>query len=601
MCAVVVLLLSFGLRLFRIQHHNIWGDEAFSIAFSKQELNLVLSSGAETHPPLYHALLHAWMSLAGDSLFSVRYFSVLPGVTLVAIVLVIGRRLLGVQMGLLTAAMMSISSFAVYYSQEVRMYSWVACFCTVALYADLRWERTGSRKWLLTFMITMLAATFTHYYSFFVLLAQNLYRFRVRKNNMQRWHTWMWVQLFVLLIYTPWALAQLDFIASKANTRWQELGIGGMDTIWAGTLMTFGVGETISTYGKWLGVLLLIPLATGVRRAYSGSKYGAAVLYWLIVPLVCALLIAPVMPFYYPRYLIVVLPAYLLLLANGFRSSTRLLGGTWLMLFVVVNVMSLNNYFFNQQYTKGGYGDLMAYIQDHRQDTDGILLQNGAQAPLYEYYGNPEMKSYNMPPWDDTEMQPLLELISSQHQRIWLIMYGDAAGYDPDHMLERWLHQRAFRSYHGDYIDGSLDLFVRGEIVSQNAIDIRFGEFILLSGFGLGKIGQDGADKLPISLVWRALTKMDRDYTGFIHLLDSEGKLWSQIDSQPLGGTHPTSEWTEGETVIDKLALPLAPDLPSGNYRLVAGWYELASMERLPAFGEDSLYDKVDLGIVEIP
>ena len=117
----------------------------------------------------------------------------------------------------------------------------------------------------------------------------------------------------------------------------------------------------------------------------------------------------------------------------------------------------------------------------------------------------------------------------------------------------------------------------------------------------MGKIDQDGADKLPVSLVWQALTKMDRDYTGFIHLLDSEGKLWSQLDSQPLGGTHPTSEWTEGEIVIDKLALPLAPDLPSGNYRLVVGWYELASMERLPAFGEDSLYDKVDLGIVEIP
>ena len=600
-CVVVVLILSFGIRLFRIQHHNIWGDEAFSVAFSRQALNLVLSSGAETHPPLYHTLLHIWISLVGDSIFSLRYFSVLPGVTLVAIVFVIGRRLLGYQTGLLTAAMMGISSFAVYYSQEARMYSWVACFCAIALYAHLRWELTASGKWLFMFVIGMLAAVFTHYYSFFVLLAQNLYMFQQRKNSLHQWRKWIWVQVFIFLIYIPWAFAQLDFITSKASARWQELSIGGMNTVWVGTLTAFGVGETVAIYGQWLGVVLLIPLATGLRSTYSGSKQGIAVLYWLIVPLVCSLLVAPLMPFYHPRYLIVVLPAYLLLLANGFRSNTRLLGGTWLILFAVVNVMSLNNYFYNQQYAKGGYGDLIAYIQDHIQDEDGILLQNGAQAPLYEYYGIPEIKSYNMPPWDDPKMQPLLELISSQHQRMWLIMYGDAAGYDPDHMLEGWLHQRAFRSYHGDYVDGSLDLFVQGEIVSQNTIDIRFGEFILLSGFGLGKIDQDGADKLPVSLVWRALTKMDRDYTGFIHLLDSEGKLWSQVDSQPLGGTHPTSEWTEGETVIDKLALPLAPDLPSGNYRLVVGWYELASMERLPAFGEDSLYDKVDLGIVEIP
>ena len=180
-------------------------------------------------------------------------------------------------------------------------------------------------------------------------------------------------------------------------------------------------------------------------------------------------------------------------------------------------------------------------------------------------------------------------------------MYGDAAGYDPDHMLEGWLHQRAFRSYHGDYIDGSLDLFVQGENLSQNAIDVRFGDLILLSEFGLGEIGQGGYDTLSVSLVWRALTNIDSDYTLFVHLLDGKGQLWSQIDSQPLGGTYPTSKWVYGETVIDKVALPLMRDIPSGNYQIVAGWYQLDNMERLPAVGAQSMYDKVELGIIEIP
>jgi len=601
MCLIAVLLLSFGVRLFRIQHHNIWGDEAFSIAFSKQALNLVLSSGAETHPPLYHALLHVWISLVGESIFSLRYFSVLPGVTLIAIVFVLGRRLFGSQMGLLTAAMMGISSFAVYYSQEARMYSLVACFCAIAFYAHLRWEITDSGRWLFIFVAGILAAVFTHYYSFFVLLAQNLYMFQQRKNSLQQWRKWIWVQIFIFLIYIPWASVQLDFITSKASARWQELSIVGMNTVWFGTLTAFGVGETVATYGQWLGIVLLIPLATGIRSSNSGPNQIIAVLYWLIVPLVGALLVAPLMPFYFPRYLIVGLPAYLLLVVLGFRSSICSIRVVWLILFVAANVMSLNNYFFNQQYAKGGYGDLMAYIEDNGTDADGILLQNGAQAPLYAYYGNQEMESYNMPPWDDTKMQPLLEIISSQHQRIWLVMYGDAAGYDPDHMLEGWLHQSAFRSYHGDYIDGSLDLFIQGEILSQNTIDVRFGNLILLSEFGLGEIGQDGYDTLSVSLVWRALTNIDSDYTLFIHLLDGKGKLWSQIDSQPIGGTYPTSKWVYDETVIDKVALPLVRDLPSGNYQVVAGWYQFDSMERLPAVGAQSMYDKVELGIIEIP
>ncbi len=600
-CLVAVLLLSFGLRLFRIQHHNIWGDEAFSIAFSKQALNLVLSSGAETHPPLYHALLHIWISLVGDSVFSLRYFSVLPGVLIIAIVFVIGRRLVDHQLGLLSATMIGVSSFAVYYSQEARMYSLVAFFCAIASYAVLRWELRESSRWMIIFVVSMLAAVFTHYYSFFVLLSQNMYMFQQRKNNLEQWRKWMWCQAVIFLIYMPWAFAQLDFITSKASTRWQELSIGGMNTIWSGSLTTFGVGETVATVGQWLGVLLLIPLAMGFRGSYSDTKRLNVVYYWLVVPLVSAFLIAPLMPFYYPRYLIVVLPAYLLIVANGFRSNISLLGGAWLILFVAANVMSLNNFFFNRQYAKGGYGDLMTYIKNHSTDADAILLQNGAQAPLYAYYGMPEMKSYNMPPWNDSEMQPLLKQISSDHQRIWLVMYGDTAGYDPDYMLEGWLHQTAFRSYHGDYIDGSLDLFVQGEVIAQKVMDVKFGDLILLNSFGLGEIGQDGTDTLSVSLAWQSLKNMDRDYTLFVHLVDNKGQLWSQIDSQPLGGTYPTSKWIDGETVIDKVALPLGLDLPSGSYYIEVGWYQLDSMERLTAAGAQSMYDKVELGIVEIP
>ena len=111
--------------------------------------------------------------------------------------------------------MIGVSSFAVYYSQEARMYSLVACFCAIASYAVLRWELRESSRWLIIFAVSMLAAVFTHYYSFFVLLAQNMYMFQQRKNNLEQWRKWMWCQAVIFLIYMPWAFAQLDFISSK--------------------------------------------------------------------------------------------------------------------------------------------------------------------------------------------------------------------------------------------------------------------------------------------------------------------------------------------------------------------------------------------------
>jgi hypothetical protein len=197
-------------------------------------------------------------------------------------------------------------------------------------------------------------------------------------------------------------------------------------------------------------------------------------------------------------------------------------------------------------------------------------------------------------------MQPLLQSVSAEYERIWLLMYGGPVGYDPQHELERWLHGRAFRAFHGDYVGGSLDLFVQGEIVPSSVAEVRFGDVIALSGFGTGAGEHVPAGTLPLALAWRALRPMGRDYTAFVHLLDGEGKLWAQADSQPQGGTRPTSLWQPGETVIDRVALPLGAELPPGEYRLQAGWYQLADMQRLPAVGEGSLPDRAQLGLVTI-
>ncbi len=595
-----LLLLGFGLRVFRLQWHNLWGDEAFSLAFSKQPLQLVLAAGAETHPPLYHALLHFWVPLVGQSLFALRFLSVLPGVLLVAMLFVLGRRMFGAPVGLLASGLCAISSFAIYYSQETRMYAWVACFCALALYADVRWQRTPARRWAALFLGATLAAIFTHYYAFFVLLAQTFCRFLWRRENPHIWTVWLRGQLLIALAYLPWVLAQIEFISAKASARWETLGARGLDEVWAGTLAAFGVGQTVSPLGRWMGIALLVPLAIGLRSAMQRSRRERVLVYGLFVSLVGAWLLGALMPFFSPRYLIVALPAYLVLLAVGLRASARPLALFWVLLALLANGRSLRNYFTDPLYAKGGYGDLMTYVHAHRRPGDGLLLQNGAQAPLYDYYGLHEPRGYNMPPWADAEMQPLLQSVSAEHERIWLVMYGDPSGYDPEHELERWLHQYAFRAYHGDYVDGSLDLFVSGEVVPGSVPEVRFGAMIALIGFSLVEGEHAPGGTLPLALAWRALDTMERDYTTFVHLVDGDDKLWAQVDSQPLGGTRPTSHWQYGETVIDRVALPLAGALPLGEYRLQVGWYDLESMQRLPAVGARSLADRAQLGVAKI-
>ncbi len=87
---------------------------------------------------------------------------------------------------------------------------------------------------------------------------------------------------------------------------------------------------------------------------------------------------------------------------------------------------------------------------------------------------------------------------------------------------------------------------------------------------------------LPLTLTWQGLAPLAEDYTVFVQVLDANDRIVGQVDAWPVQGTHPTSQWTPGETISDPYTVPLDPDLPPGEYRLIVGWYLLADLRRLP-------------------
>jgi hypothetical protein len=74
----------------------------------------------------------------------------------------------------------------------------------------------------------------------------------------------------------------------------------------------------------------------------------------------------------------------------------------------------------------------------------------------------------------------------------------------------------------------------------------------------------------------------------FLQLLDANGVLAAQRDSEPGGGLALTTTWTPETVVRDPHALLMA--VPPGEYTLIVGLYELdAPSLRLPVNGGDYL------------
>jgi 4-amino-4-deoxy-L-arabinose transferase-like glycosyltransferase len=107
----------------------------------------------------------------------------------------------------------------------------------------------------------------------------------------------------------------------------------------------------------------------------------------------------------------------------------------------------------------------------------------------------------------------------------------------------------------------------------------RLGEAIELLGYEPPTLERG---TLTYRLHWQVLKQPAEDFTVFAHLLDANGRLIGQGDSQPFDGDYPTSWWRAGETFVEERTLPLTTgSLPAGA-KLGIGLYRLADGSRLP-------------------
>ncbi len=130
----------------------------------------------------------------------------------------------------------------------------------------------------------------------------------------------------------------------------------------------------------------------------------------------------------------------------------------------------------------------------------------------------------------------------------------------------------------------------------RNRTDYAFGNQAVLIGYdaNLAKVSEP-SQGLEITLYWKRIAPISADYTVFVHLIDDSDKIIAQKDSQPMGGSNPTSLWDDGEIVVDRYSFA---QLARGTYRVRVGLYRAETGERLLV--GNGLGDSVILGSVEV-
>lgn len=602
--------IAFFPRVFRLDGHDIWGDEAFSIYVSSQNLGTIVSGGIDVHPPLYYALLHYWLMLFGRSEFAIRFLSVGIGLLVVVLTYALARRLVGPRAAVAAALISAISPFQVYYSQEARMYTLVTCLALVSVYTLVHALARPKLVVWAVYLLSTVGAVYSHYYAFAIVAAEVVVvtawglvnRRQVPLVGRLRPLVLCW--LVVVLSYVPWVLAQSSLMVEQSAARMGSLTTTAAVQIIKQSLLAFAVGTTVPGWlGNCLGALVLLAFLGGVgwlvRRSTTRLQALLIVLY-SGAPLAFAVLASPFMPYFYPRYVVLATPAYYIAVGVAvavLSGRWKALGAASLAVFIIASGYALQNYYFDPSFARGGYGQMMRYVASHAGPNDALILGNTLQEPLFQYYRPAKPVDTFYFPTDYLTSDPRtgedIAKIMAEHDRAWLVMFGDPSGFDPNGDLKRWLGQNAFLTHSQGFGDAHLSLYSKptasqeGQPLNRQEVSANFGSLIELTAAEFPAQPTPPGQPLYLTLHWKSLAPTDVRYTVFAHLVDANSQKLGQMDSEPVAGTRPTSNWKPGESIRDTLAIVVKPDATPGQYVIEVGLYELASGQRLPVLGPD--------------
>lgn len=282
---IITMLIAFSVRLIGISSRPIWYDEAFAILFSEKGPSAMLygtltatsTGAADIHPLGYYTLLWVWMRAFGQSLVAVRTLSVLAGVSTVFFAYVLTKNLFNNRIATIAALFIALAPFPIHYSQEIRMYSFLALWLIIATYAFLRGSKDKSWGWWALFTVSTALAQYTHNLAAFYLIPLAITPLWQR--NRQNFISTSLAGLGALILYLPWLIQLPSQFTKISSAYWVERpGFTKLFTL----LLTYVTNLPLPD--GWLFPALFITLAVisvGLLQTFRASNRNPTAL-WLL-------------------------------------------------------------------------------------------------------------------------------------------------------------------------------------------------------------------------------------------------------------------------------------------------------------------------------
>lgn len=376
-----------ALRLFHLGAQSLWVDEmmTLTVATPKPGYPIWQLLRHNVHGPL-HTFVVFLFRAAGEGDGWLRLPSALAGTASVPLLFAWIRPRFGDRAALWSALLLAVNPLHVYYSQELRNYSFAVFFvllgCVQIDRALSRWSVARG----LGVSMCVAAAALSNFSTVFAFAAQSLVFLRRDRWTRTAWLRWAGVAATAAVLISPWIYrvhTYVDFsrlatpvmpgdidpgqrLRGDTTVRWESIPyaayaysvghtLGPSLRELHGDAALAGVTRRHATTVAWVGCLFAALLAAGcvrgVRRFGWGSVLEMAA--FVVIPLAGTMVLNwQNAKAFNARYVLVGLPAYLALVGVGIEAAGR--ARSWIAAALVVATcgVSLDNLYFDARYAK---------------------------------------------------------------------------------------------------------------------------------------------------------------------------------------------------------------------------------------------------------
>ncbi len=428
---------------FRIDAKSLWLDEVLTLRIAGLPWEGMWQHLLTTEPYrwLYYLILSVWVRLgSGDAYY--RMLSALFGMTAIPGIYYLGREIRSHRIGLLAAYALSMHPVAVRYAQEVHSYSLLLSLSVWSSYYFLSFLRNPSARPLIRYVVSALGAVYAHHFGVLLIPVQAIASVHTRVSRSARYLVAAGVLLaaglvpLILFRIPPENIAWIGRITPDGIIR--EIVL-----LWGGHALLVCVG----------GFAVAIAVRSAVRdRSFSADPAMRYVCAWSALPFMTVVAVSMLYrPVFVDRYLIFVLPSWILLASIGLslmpRAVRYVLAGVscTLLLTGVANWHWTNtpfrNFGFYEFTDREEWREAAAYVHENDRADDAIVfyayfvrfpfdyyydqLTDGTRASVIELSSEPYPIGGSLPEPDLTRLRSP----GYRTRRVWLVLshHGSAA------------------------------------------------------------------------------------------------------------------------------------------------------------------------------